>query len=61
MAKHVVKVERVGRSFRLVIPRKIILEKGWGDVEYILVEDHHNDKIVIRSLFDDEDFKRPDC
>jgi hypothetical protein len=52
MAKHIVKVDKAKRVFRINIPRKIIQAKMWGGVSHVLVEDHHPDKIVIRRLID---------
>lgn len=58
--KHVVKVEKSGLAFRINIPRRIVMEKCWGDAQYVLVEDHHPDKIVIRRLIDAESLKGED-
>jgi len=49
-----VKVDRSNRIFRLVIPRKIVQEKKWDDVRYVLVDDCHSDKLEIRRFADDE-------
>jgi len=54
MAKFIVKVDRTNRIFRLVIPRKIVQEKKWDDVRYIIVDDRHPDKVEIRRFVDDE-------
>jgi len=50
--KHVVKVDKTNNGFRIVIPRKIILEKRWGDVTHVLVEDHYGDKLLVRRFLD---------
>lgn len=52
MTSHIVKVDNTNRLFRLVIPRKLIQLKMWGDVKYVLVEDNHPDKLVIRRFVD---------
>ncbi len=57
MSKHIVKVDKTSRSFRLVIPRNIILSQRWGAVTHVVVEDHWGDKLIIRRLFDDEQLK----
>jgi len=57
MAKHVVKVDRAQRVFRVNIPRKIISEHRWGDVSHVLVEHVPPDQIIIRRLMNDEDLK----
>jgi len=50
--KHIVKVDRTTSSFRIVIPRNIILARRWGDVKYILVEDQHDDILILRRFID---------
>jgi len=60
MVKHVVKVAKGGRNFRINIPRSIIQLKRWGDVRFVLVEDHHQDKIIIRRLIDGKALKGDD-
>lgn len=52
MAKHIVKVDRKNRVFRVNIPRRIISEHRWGDVSYVLVEHQPPDQVVIRRLLD---------
>jgi len=54
MAKFIVKVDRSNRIFRLVIPRKIVQEKEWDQVRYIIVDDQYPGKIEIRRFVDDE-------
>ena len=55
--KHIVKVDKTTVSFRLIIPRKIILKKRWGDVTHVVVEDNWGDKLLIRRLIDGKALK----
>jgi len=50
--KHVIKVANQGGQIRLTIPRRIIEAKRWGDLAFVLVEDHHDDKLVISRLIE---------
>ena len=52
MKKTLVRIDPRDCSFRLVIPRRVILYKRWQDVEYVLVEDDGPDKLVIRRMID---------
>ena len=52
MKRIVVKVDRRDISFRVTIPRKVILYKGWSDVEYMLLEESGPDRIVLRRFLD---------
>jgi len=54
MKKHIVKVDKSNRGFRLYIPRKIILEKKWGGVSHVLVEETQGDNLLIRRLLDEK-------
>ena len=52
MKRIIVKVDRRDISFRVTIPRKVILYKGWHDVEYMLLEESGPDRIVLRRFLD---------
>jgi len=54
MKKIIVKVDRRDISFRITIPRKVILYKKWTDVEYMLLEESSPDTIVLRRFIDGE-------
>ncbi len=54
MKRVVIKVDRRDISFRITIPRKIIQQKMWNDVEYMLLEESGPDIIVLRRLIDGE-------
>ena len=52
MKRIIVKVDRRDISFRVTIPRKVILYKKWADVEYMLLEESGPDRIVLRRFID---------
>ncbi len=52
MKRIIVKVDKRDISFRVTIPRKVILYKKWTDVEYMLVEESGPDTIVLRRFVD---------
>jgi len=54
MKKHIVKVDKSNRGFRLYIPRKIILKKRWGGVSHVLIEESQGDNLLIRRLVDEK-------
>ena len=54
MKRIIVKVDRRDISFRVTIPRKIILYKKWTDVEYMILEESGPDVIVLRRFIDGE-------
>jgi hypothetical protein len=54
MKRIIVKVDRRDISFRVTIPRKVILYKKWTDVEYMLLEESGPDTIVLRRFVDAE-------
>jgi len=58
MARNIVKVSGGKRSFRIVLPCKIIKEMGWDDLEYVVVKKTGPDFLTIRRLFVDETGKR---
>ena len=60
MTQHVVKVNKATVSFQIVIPRKVILEKRWGDVTHVLIDDQWGDKLLIRRLIDGKALKGDD-
>jgi hypothetical protein len=60
MARHIVKVDRTNRIFRLVIPRSIIQLRRWDDVKYVFVDDSHPDHIVLRRFIDIETHEKED-
>ena len=52
MHKEIIHVVRHDISFRVTIPRKHILLKNWGNVEYVLLEESGPDTIVLRRFVD---------
>ena len=60
MKKCIIKVDRRDVTFRLTVPRRIILYKKWDDVEYVMVEESGSDLIVLRRFVDGEALRTPD-
>ena len=60
MAKHIITVAQSGGAYRIVIPKSVVLAKRWADAKYILLEDHHQDKLVLRRFVDGESLKDKD-
>jgi len=58
MAKHIVKVQVGPTNARINLPRGVLTLKGWCDVRYVIIEDHHEDILVIRRFIDDESLKK---
>ena len=54
MKRLVIKVDRRDISFRVTIPRQVILSKRWNDVEYMLLEESGPNTIVLRRFLDGE-------
>lgn len=60
MSKHIIKIDKSSASFRLILPKQIIEDKGWLNVSHVLVEDHWGDRLIIRRLMNDESNKTQD-
>ncbi len=60
MSKIICKVVKTDGNFRINIPKKIIQERRWGDVLYVIVEDHWHDRLVIRRLLDEKSLESED-
>jgi len=54
MAKHLTKISKFGGQYRLTIPKLLIDEMKWKDVEYVFLELHGKDDIMIRRFIDGE-------
>jgi len=57
MAKYIVKVVKGPTNNRINLPREVLRKKGWLDVRYVIIEDHHEDVLIIRSLLNGKDVK----
>ena len=57
MSKYVVKVERGPTNNRINLPREVLRKKGWLGVRFVIIEDHHEDVLIVRRLIDDESLK----
>lgn len=60
MPKHIVKIDKSSASYRLIIPKTIIEDKGWLNVSHVLIEDQWGDRLIIRRLMNDESNKTQD-
>jgi bifunctional DNA-binding transcriptional regulator/antitoxin component of YhaV-PrlF toxin-antitoxin module len=54
MTKHIVKVDRTNRTFRIVIPQPIIQRWRWGNVDHVIVDDTNDDYLILRRLIHGE-------
>lgn len=54
MARHIVKVEHGPGNTRINIPRVVVRKMGWSDVRYVIIEDHHDDILIVRRFIDDQ-------
>jgi len=57
MSKHIVKVQHGPTNTRINLPREVLRQKGWLDVRFVIIEDHHEDILIIRRLLDGESLK----
>ncbi len=60
MKRSIIKVDRRDVTFRVTVPRRIILYKKWDDVEYVMVEESGPDLIVLRRFVDGEALRTKD-
>jgi len=60
MSKYIVKVQHGPTNNRINLPREALRQKGWLDVRYVIIEDHHEDVLIIRRLLDGESIERKD-
>jgi len=58
MAKYIVKVEKGPTNTRLNLPKELLVGKCWFNVQYVILEDHIDDTILIRRFIDGESLKR---
>jgi hypothetical protein len=50
MAKWIVRVGRVGNSYRVVLPVAFIKSVGWEDLRYLVVDDNAVGDVVLKAL-----------
>jgi len=64
MKKHIVKVARTAHVFRVVIPMlipmRLIKEKGWENVTHVEVQGQWGDRVVIEKVAIDETPEKKD-
>ena len=57
MAKYLTKISKFGGQYRLTIPRSLIDEYRWHDVEYVILEPVMDKAIRMRRFIDGESLK----
>lgn len=60
MKNFIKRVDRTCRHWRVSIPKELIQEKGWENVDYVRVEQQWGDRIVITKVAVDEESKEKD-
>lgn len=61
MPKHLVKLSRFGGQYRLTIPKLLINELGWQDVEFVILGRLPAAGIELRRFIDGESLKAKDA
>ena len=54
MPKHLTKVSKFGGQYRLTIPKALINEMEWQDVEFVIMEDEGGGLMSVRRFMDEE-------
>lgn len=57
MAKYLTKLSKFGGQFRVTIPKGLIEEIEWQDVEFVILERMGYDEIRVRRFIDAESLK----
>lgn len=57
MAKYLTKLSKFGGQFRVTIPKGLIEEADWRDVEFVILEWSGLNSIFIRRFIDAESLK----
>jgi len=57
MAKYLTKLSKFGGQYRVTIPKGLIAETGWGEVEFIILEKMGHDEIRLRRWIDAKSLK----
>lgn len=57
MAKHLAKLSKFGGQFRLTLPKLLIDEIEWHDVEYVILYKLETSEIRIRRFVDGESLR----
>lgn len=57
MPKHLTKISKFGGQYRLTIPKLLIDEAKWKDVEYVFLERHGKYDVMIRRFIDGESLR----
>jgi len=63
MPKYLTKISKFGGQYRLTIPKLLVEELKWQDVEYVILENILNEFFRVRRFIDEESLgvksKRP--
>ena len=54
MPKHLTKLSKFGGQFRITIPRALIVEMGWQDVEFVIMQSASPKAFYVRRFIDGE-------
>jgi len=54
MPKHLARLSKFGGQHRLTIPKLLVEELGWHDVEYVVLSKVSKDLVYIRRFIDGE-------
>lgn len=57
MPKYLTKLSKFGGQFRLTIPKGLVEEAGWQDVEFVTMETYMGLYIRVRRFIDGESLK----
>lgn len=61
MPKHIAKLNKFGGQYRLTIPRLLVEECGWHDVEFVILYPLQSGSIEIGRFVDGESLKAKDA
>ena len=57
MPKHFTKLSKFGGQYRLTIPKALIIELGWEDVEFVIMEHASPKAFYVRRFIDVESLR----
>lgn len=57
MAKYLVKANWNSGQLRITIPKSLVEELGWGDVEYVMLEEYQRGSVEMMRFIDGKSLK----
>jgi len=57
MPKYFSKLSKFGGQFRLTIPRALVAEMGWEDVEFVIIKEYPPGVMLVRRFIDGESLR----